>query len=593
MTRDLIDNKYKWAVEDIFCDDNSWEKAYEEISNQINFSKYVGKLNDRARLLSFYKETDVVGIGFEKLALYANLKHDEDARVSKYTAYDGKIGMLYTKYLSETAFYEPELAALEESYLQSLVEDEDFKPYSYQIERIIKNKAHVLPVEEEKLLALASETFSTFHDTFGMINNVDLPLPEINFDGKTTRLTHGVYGILMHSQDRNQRKDAYEKYYASFISLLNTITSNYYGNVKKNVFLSKAYKFNNCLERALFHEDVNEVVYKNLLNAVESGFSAMHRYVLDRKKLLNVENLHFYDMYVSLVDGAEVKLQYDEAYEFVINGLAPLGENYQNLLRKARDERWIDVEETEGKRSGAYSAAVFGVHPYVLLNYQPTTSDIFTIAHELGHALHSYFTMQTQPYAKSNYTIFVAEVASTVNEMLLLKYMLAQAKDTNLKRYLLNYKLDAIRTTLFRQAMFAEFEYKTHTAVENGQPLTKEWMSQTYAELGKRYYGNDIVHDENIACEWCRIPHFYNAFYVYKYATGITAALNISNRILTEGQPAVDDYFNFLRSGCASDPVSLLKLAGVDLTSEKPFEFAMKEFADTLTEFEKLSGINE
>ncbi|MDE5942998.1 MAG: oligoendopeptidase F family protein, partial [Clostridia bacterium] len=399
------------------------------------------------------------------------------------------------------------------------------------------------------------------------------------------------YGIILHSSDREKRKEAYEKYYSAYTSLINTITSIYGGNVKKNVFLSKVYKFNSCLESALFSEDVDRSVYDNLIKAVDKNLPAMHRYIADRKKILGYDKLHFYDINAPLVDGVDVKYTYDEAYALVIKGLAPLGKDYQALLKKGYDERWLDVEETEGKGGGAYSIGCPDCHPYVLLNYQPTMNEVFTIAHEMGHALHTWFSQKNQPYAKSQYKIFVAEVASTVNETLLLKYMLKDAKDGNLKKYLLNYYLDSMRATLHRQAMFAEFEYEAHTLAEKDQPLTKEVLCDLYAGIGKKYYGGQIEHDYNISCEWVRIPHFYHAFYVYKYATGLTAAINIANRILKEGEPAVKDYFKFLSSGSSSDPVSLLKLAGVDLSKTEPFEIAMREFEDTLTEFEKLMGI--
>ena len=317
----------------------------------------------------------------------------------------------------------------------------------------------------------------------------------------------------------------------------------------------------------------------------------MHRYIADRKRILDYDKLYFYDIYAPLVADVDFKMTYDEAYDYVIKGLAPLGKEYQALLKRGHNERWIDVEETEGKRSGAYSTGVTGVHPFVLLNYQPTLSDVFTIAHEMGHSLHTYFSSSNQPYAKSDYRIFVAEVASTVNEVLLLKFMLKEAQDDNLKKYLLNYYLDTIRATLHRQTLFAEFEFKAHDLVEKGEPLTKENLCKMYADLNKRYYGDAIEHDYNISCEWCRIPHFYTAFYVYKYSTGIITAMNIANRILTEGESAVKDYFAFLSGGSSTDPVSLLKLAGVDLTTSAPFEFAMAEFDNTLREFEKLMGL--
>jgi oligoendopeptidase F len=591
MERNQVQEKYKWKVEDIFATDEDWEKLYEQATANINFSKYVGKLNDKATLLEFLKTNDEYLKQVERLALYANLRHDEDARVSKYSSYNSKVGMLYSKYCAETAFYEPELAALSQDYLESLLNDSNFSDYDYQIKTLIKRKAHVLSQAEEKLIALSSETLDTFSDTFGMIDNADLPLPEIELNGEKVKLSHGLYGMILHSTDRAKRKEGFEKYYGAYQSLLNTITSNYYGNVKKDVFLTKAYKFNSSLERALFLEDVDRSVYDNLLKSVKSSFPAMHRYIADRKKILGYDKLYFYDIYAPLVDDVEVKMTYDEAYDYIIKGLAPLGKEYQRLLKLGHDERWIDVEETQGKRSGAYSAGASGTHPFVLLNYQQTTSDIFTIAHEMGHSLHTYFSTKNQPFAKSGYRIFVAEVASTVNEVLLLKYMLAQAKDVKLKKYLLNYYLDSIRATLHRQTMFAEFEYCAHDMVEKGEPLTKENLCNLYGDIGKKYYGDAIEHDYNISTEWCRIPHFYSAFYVYKYSTGIITAMNIANKILTEGESAVNNYFNFLSGGSSTDPVSLLKLAGVDLTTQAPFDFAMQEFENTLTEFEKLMEI--
>ena len=591
MQRSDVKEQYKWAIEDIYPSDEAWESDYDRAMNSINFSQYAGKLSDKVQLLSFLKSDDDFMKLAERLAVYAYMKHDEDARISKYTSYNSKMGMLFSKYSGEVAFYEPEMAKQSEEYLNSLLSDKDFSDYDYKLKQLIKRKTHVLSENEEKLIALAGETFSTFREAFGMIDNADLPLPEIELDAKKVKLSHGLYGLVMHSPDRDKRKEVYEKYYGAYTGLLNTITSIYYGNVKKDVFYSKAYKFNSCLERALFEEDVDRAVYDNLLASVEKSFPAMHRYIADRKRILGYDKLYFYDIYAPLVADVDFKMSYDDAYDYVIKGLAPLGKDYQALLKKGYDERWIDVEETEGKRSGAYSTGVTGVHPFVLLNYQPTLSDVFTIAHEMGHSLHTYFSAENQPYAKADYRIFVAEVASTVNEVLLLKYMYANAQDNNLKKYLLNYYLDTIRATLHRQTMFAEFEFRAHDMVEKGEPLTKENLCAMYAELGKKYYGDAIEHDYNISCEWCRIPHFYNAFYVYKYSTGIITAMNIAHRILTEGEKAVKDYFKFLSGGSSTDPVSLLKYAGVDLTTSAPFEFAMTEFDETLREFEKLMGL--
>lgn len=591
MDRKQVDSKRKWATEDIFKSDEAWEKAYDKAKGAVDFSCYAGKLSDRKTLLKFLRANDEYMKELEALFCYASLKHDEDTRVAKYTSLRGKAEMLYTSYCAATAFFESEMAAQSEEYLKSLIVDKDFSDYSYQLELILKRRSHVPSEAEERLVALAGETLNSFHDIFGMIDNADLPLPEIEFDGEKRKISHGLYGLILHSSDRAKREEVYKKYYAAYIGLLNTITANYYGNVKKDVFLSKVYKFDSCLDRALFNEDVDKKVYDNLLSSVNRNCAVMHRYVADRKKILGYDKLYFYDIYAPLVSDVDVKMNYDEAYKYVVEGLSALGKEYQSLLLEAYNNRWIDVEETEGKRSGAYSSGVYGVHPYVLLNYQPTLNDVFTIAHEMGHSLHTYFSQKNQPYAKSDYRIFVAEVASTVNEVLLLKHMLKEAKDANLKKYLLNYYLDSIRATLHRQTMFAEFEYKAHEKVEGGEPLNRENLCGIYGELGKKYYGDAIEHDYEISTEWCRIPHFYTSFYVYKYSTGIITAINIVNRILTEGEDAVKDYFRFLSGGSSTDPVSLLKLAGIDLSKQEPFDFAMAEFEKTLLEFEKLMDL--
>lgn len=591
MKRNEVKEEYKWKVEDLFPTDEDFEKAYADAEKMIDFSRFSGKLSDSGVLLEFFKADDKFGMLFDRIAVYASMKHDEDSAVSKYSAYDSKIMAMYSKYATEISFVEPELAEQDENYLKSLLTDKRFEDYEYVLRKLIRNKAHTLSEKEERLIGMSNEIFNNFYESFSMIDNLEVPLPEIDFEGKKTKLSHGVYGLIMDGGKREERKEAYEKYYSAYNSLINTITSIYSGNVKKDVFLSKAYKFGSCLEMALFSEDVDRAVYDNLLKTVDENLPKMHRYVADRKKILGYDKLYFYDMYTPLVADTEFKMNYDEAYAYVIKGLAPLGKEYQALLKKGYDERWLDVEETDGKRSGAYSNSCYDVHPYVLLNYQPNLDNVFTVAHEMGHSLHSYFSNGAQPYAKASYKIFVAEVASTVNEVLLLKYMLKDAKDEKLKKYLLNFYLDMMRGTLFRQTMFAEFEYEAHAMAERGEPLTKEGLCELYAGIGKRYYGDAIEHDYNISCEWARIPHFYRAFYVYKYATGIISAINIAHGILTEGEPAVKNYFRFLSGGCSTDPVSLLKLAGVDLSTEKPFRYAMQEFENTLKEFEQLMKV--
>ena len=591
MKRQDVKTEYKWKTQDIFASDEKWEEEFKKAQNIPAFSKYSGKLGDKKQLLKFLRENDEYSKLIDRLAIYANICNDEDKTVALHAEQYSRIFPIFTQYSAEVAFFEPEMAKLDDKYLDSIVNDPDFSDYDYQIKTIIKKKAHTVSEAEERIIGMSYEVFNTFSETFGMIDNLDLPMPEIEYNGETTKLTHGLYGIILHSDDKEKRKEAYDKYYAAYAGLLNTISSTYIGNVKSDVLLSKVYKYDSCLDRALAEEDVDKKVYENLLKAVDSNLSSMHRYIADRKKILGYDKLYFSDINAPLVGGVDFKMSYDEAYDYVIKGLAALGKDYQSLLKKAYSERWIDVEETEGKRKGAYSAGCYGTHPFVLLNYQPTINDVFTIAHEMGHSMHTYFSQANQPYAKSQYKIFVAEVASTVNEVLLLKYMLGEAKDKNLKKYLLNYHLDSIRATLHRQTMFAEFESEAHAIAEMGDPLTKDVLCKVYKEIGKKYYGDAIEHDDNISFEWARVPHFYSSFYVYKYATGITAAINIANRILTEGQSAVNDYFKFLCGGSSTDPVSLLKLAGVDLSKTQPFEFAMKEFDKTLTEFEKLMEI--
>ena len=392
----------------------------------------------------------------------------------------------------------------------------------------------------------------------------------------------------MQSKDRALREKAFKKYYAAYISLINVISATYYGNVKKDVFYAKARKYDSCLDAALSGEDVPVSVYENLIKSVNGALPVLHKYIAEKKKSLGLAEMRMYDMYLPVVPDKDLKLDYDRAYELVIKGLSVLGEEYTALLKKAKKERWLDVYERDGKKSGAYSVAVYDTHPYVLLNYQKTTHDVFTIAHEMGHSIHSYFSNGNRPYAKADYKIFVAEVASTVNEVLLLKYLLKSADDAALKKYLLSYLMEMIRTTLFRQTQFSEFEEYAHGAVERGEPLTKDGMCAKYLELNKKYYGDAVVSDEEIKYEWARIPHFYRSFYVYKYATGIISALAIADRITREGAPAVKDYFAFLSSGNSDGPVELLKIAGVDLTTEKPYSAAFGEFKDALEQFKRL-----
>lgn len=589
LNRADIATEYKWNVEDVFASIEEWDKLFDEVKSKIDFSRYEGKLCDKGVLLECFRELDKVSLVLEKLSVYAFMRHDEDTANAEFNALKSKCDALEVQFSANVAFMMPELTSAPIDYLQGLLSDERFADYDYQIKCIINEKPHVLSKETENVLALGGQVFQGFKNIFGMIDNADIDFGDIVVDGETMPISHGLYSVLLHSEDRSLRKEVFEKYYGAYKKLLNTISATYIGSVNKDVFFAKARNYGSCLEKALSQEDVESVVYENLLKATHDALPILHKYVLNKKKQLNVDQLHMYDMYVPIVENAEIKVDFDTAFGMVKRGLAVLGNEYVSLLQTALDQRWIDVYETPNKRSGAYSIHVYGLnHPYVLLNYEQTTNDVFTIAHELGHAMHSYFSAKNQPQTKADYKIFVAEVASTVNEVLLLKHLLATTDDVKLKKYLLSYYMDMIKGTLFRQTMFAEFEYAVHNQAENNIPLTKESLNKTYFELNKKYYGNGVVSDDEIAFEWCRIPHFYRAFYVYKYATGIISAISIAERIYTEGETAVKDYFKFLSSGGSDNPVNLLRLAGVDLTKTTAFEMAMRSFENALEQFEKL-----
>lgn len=589
LNRNAVPSHLKWDLSEIVDGEKGFTVIESEILSKLDFSKFEGKLADENVLLECLRYMDDLEIKLEILGVYAMMYRDVDTRNSDANALNSRVDNLFVKYSSAVSFVTPEITALPEEKLKAIIADERFKDYDYQLEQMLKSKPHVLSRDCENILSLGGQVFGGFQEIFTMINNADLAFPEIEVNGEKIRLSHGMYSVCMDSKDRKVRETAFKAFYKAFRDVLNTITATYAGNVNKDVFLTKARKYNSCLERALENEDVPAEVYKNLLKYVNGALPTLHKYVKDRKETLGYEEMHMYDMYVSLVEDAELKLPYEEAFKLVKKGLAPLGEDYGKLLQKAHDEGWIDVEETEGKRSGAYSVGVYGIeHPYVLLNYQPTTHDVFTIAHELGHSMHSYKSDAAQPKSKADYKIFVAEVASTVNEVLLLKYLLKNSTDVKLKKYLCSYYLEMIRTTIFRQTMFAEFEYIAHDSAEKGIPLTKDYLNDEYLKLNKKYYGDAVVSDDEIAYEWARIPHFYNSFYVYKYATGLISAISIAERIYSEGDKAVEDYFRFLSSGASDGPVELLKLAGVDLTKKDAYEAMVKSFETTLAEFESL-----
>lgn len=591
--RSEIEEKYKWKVTDIYSTEDEWEKEYANVKTQIDFSAYVGRLSDEGVLFDFLEKNNEVVKVISLLDVYAMMRKDEDSSDGKAVERQYKIESLVNDYSVTVAFSTPEMSSFSVEKLQSLIKNPKFIDYDRLFTTLLKNKPHVLGEEGEKILAHGGQVFSSFRNIFEMADNVDFPFPEIEVDGEKVVVSHGTYSVLLQREDRDVREKDFKAYYDGYRKLLNIISATYISSVNKDVFLARVRNFSSAMERALFNEEVPSTVYKKLLAQVNAALPILHDYVAFRKKELNLEEMHMYDMYVPIVSERRIEKTYEQAFEMVKQGLSVLGEDYAKLLDKAYNEGWIDVMENYGKRSGAYSVGVYGIkHPFVLLNYQSVLHDVFTIAHELGHSMHTYFSNANQPQEKADYTIFVAEVASTVNEVLLLKSLLLKEKDKNTKRYLLNYYLEMIRTTLFRQTMFAEFECEAHERAEKGGALSKEALSDAYLKLNQKYYGKDVVSDEEISFEWARIPHFYSAFYVYKYATGIISAITIADKILSGEKNALENYFKFLSSGSSDTPVNLLKIAGVELESDEPYERAKKSFKDSLDEFIKLGEKN-
>ncbi len=587
--RSEIPEKYKWNSADIFATPAEWEDTFKKLSKDYKqLAEFQGKLGDRDTLLKFLRLSDEIEKVMEKLYCYAHMCYDEDSQDAEKQARYARVYGLLTEYSTVLSFVSPELSALPDEQLKALIADPDFSDYDVMLSNVLRGKAHILSKDEERLLAGVGAFSEQFHEVFNRLDSGDIKFDKITVDGKEVQLGHGTYSMLLQNPDQNVRKLAFETYYKAYIEKINTLAGLYEGSVKADWFYAQAKKFNSTMEQALFAEQVDKAVYDNLIKCMHGSFKPLHKYIALRKKLMGVETLNMYDLYVSIFEDANIACEYEEACELVLKGLAPLGEDYLEVVRHAFANRWIDVHETPTKRSGAYSMGVSGVHPFMLLNYQKTTHDIFTIAHEMGHSMHSYYSEKGQPFAKAGYKIFVAEVASTCNEVLLLKYLLKTETDVKLKKYLLQYYLDMLRTTMYRQAMFAEFEQISHDLVEKGQPLTADVMCQKYLELNKMYYGDAVHHNDEIKYEWARIPHFYRAFYVYKYATGIISAVCIAEKILNEGESAVKNYKKFLSLGGSMDPVAELKVAGVDLTSEEPFKIVTKSFEDTLAELEKL-----
>lgn len=592
-TRDQIDSKYKWNIEAMIPDESVISGELETIKKEAEAygEDFAGRLTESAdTLLAAFQKRDDIWRRLEKIYVYARMRRDENNAETKYQAMADQCNSVIAAVSASMAFFTPELlSASEETILAYIDAAPGLEIYRFAICDTMRQKAHILTQAEENILAQMSEITGATNDIFTMLNNADIKFGTIiDEDGDETEVTHGNFIKFMESHDRDVRKNAYNAVYDAYKELINTIASAYNYNTKTDVVSARIRKYESARAAALSGDNIPAEVYDNLVDEVHKNLPAMHRYVELRKKLLGVDKLYMYDMYVPLIKLPETSVSFEEGLDIMRDALQPLGEEYLTKMNKGIEEGWIDVYENKGKTSGAYSFGCYDSYPYILLNYTDTLKDVFTIIHEMGHSMHSRYTRDEQPYIYGSHSIFTAEVASTVNESLLMQHLLRTEDEKEMRKYLLNMHLEEFRTTLFRQTMFAEFEDITHKTIESGETLTAEWMCQQYEDLNAQYYGSAVEKDDVIRYEWARIPHFYNAFYVYKYATGYSAATAISKKILTEGKPAAQDYIRFLKTGESDYPIELLKIAGVDMSSPLPVQQAMETFNQLLDEFESL-----
>lgn len=584
-----IPDRDKWKLEDIFPTDEAWEECFFALSERMGrITSYKGRLSDEDSLYECLTLNTSLSHDISRLYQYARMRRDEDTREPLYQGMTDRADSLAVRLSSLAAFLTPELARESKERLEELAAKPRFADYSVLLSEVVRMKDIILSEKEERLLREAGIFSDTAEEVFSMFDNADIRFQPVRDEkGREVELSHGTYSLLLQSPSQEVRKAAFESMFGAYRDHINTLAANYAGNVKKDWFFAKIRGFSTSLERSMFSENVSPECYKKLLESVGEGTKALHRYVALRRRMLGLKDLNMYDLYVPVVDEVKISLPYEKAVETVKQALKVMGSEYNAILERAFTDGWIDVYENRGKRSGAYSWGCYGVHPFVLLNYTATIHNVFTIAHELGHALHSYHSDAAQPEEKAGYEIFVAEIASTVNETLLLKHLLKTAKG-KMRAYLLSYYLDMFRTTLFRQTMFSEFEVEAHTLAERGEPINAEALSSVYYALNKKYYGRAVRHNDLIRYEWARIPHFYSSYYVYKYATGLTAAVTIADNILKRGEEYYEKYKQFLSAGGSMPPLDILRLAEVDLETDAPYKRAMKEFSDTLSELEKM-----
>lgn len=587
--RSEIDNEFKWAVNDLYSTDEVWEKDYRKVCEDAGQpGKYKGHIGDSAdNLYNALKEYENAEYVAEKVYVYAFMKYYEDTGNATYQEMSGKAQIAVMKVSEKYAFLEPELVSIPEEKLAEFFKcNEKLVEYRHFIEDCLAQKEHTLSEKEEALLAKASQMSTVPNEVFSKFNNADVRFGKIKSeDGTEIELTNGNYATFMESQNRTVRKEAFEALYKQYKAYINTLASAFYGNVKQAMFYAQARGYASTLNMYLDGSFIPESVYKNLIDTVNKNLDKMHRYVEMRKNALKVDELHFYDIYAPMVEDISWKITYEEAREIVIKALEPMGEEYVSHIKEGFDNGWVDVYENTGKRSGAFSWGAYGTHPYVFLNYQNTLNDVFTLIHEMGHAMHTYYSNTSQPYIYAGYKIFVAEVASTCNEALLMQYMLKNTEDEKKRRYLLNHFYEQFKGTLYRQTMFAEFEMEAHARAERGEVLSAESLCEMYRQLNEKYFGEDMVIDEEIACEWARIPHFYTPFYVYQYATGYSAAIAISSRILAGDESVIKGYRQFLSGGCSKHPIELLKLCGIDMNSPQVVQDALDVFGELLSQW--------
>lgn len=590
--RSQVPEALTWDLTSLFESDEAWEQAYQAVEKENDdFIAYKGKLNQSASiLLEAFEKLLTISRQFENVYVYAHLKNDQDTTNSEYQALYDRARTLATKVGQNTAWFNPEVLEIDEKRLKQFFEEESkLKDYKHAFNQITSKRAHVLPADQEVLLAGAGDVLNSGSQTFGILNNADMNFPTIeDGEGNAVQLTHGTYGQLMESTTRSVRKNTFKKYYQEFQNLNNTFASTLQSEIKKNNYLSQVRGYGSAREKALAANNIPETVHTTLIEMVNEYLPLFHRYLNIRKDLLGLDELHMYDMYTPITGENLLNMSYDEAKEITLKSLSILGEEYQTVLNKAFEDGWIDVVENKGKRSGAYSSGSYDSNPYVLMNWHDSLNQLYTLVHELGHSAHSYFTRNYQPYVYGDYSIFLAEIASTTNENLLTQYLLDDTDDLKVKASVLNHFLDGFKGTVFRQTQFAEFEHKIHQDLAGGQPLTADYLNRQYQQINEKYYGELTIQDKEIQYEWSRIPHFYMNYYVYQYATGFCAATALADNILTKDQKVLEKYLTYLKAGSSDYPIQVMKKAGVDMTNGTYIQKAMEVFESRLDEFEKV-----